>query len=287
MRCLGLLLLSLTGLWAQGVRKPVVTLPTLTLTEPDLLRFAHDEPALLLGVQVRTIVDSPMVQSLTTLLPVAGAPGMLDSLRQVERIYVSVGTTATQQMDVVVLLKGDFRRGIPQFLRESSMALFRVNANTLLAGDARGARAAYARLQRKDRRAIEAQSGDLWLVADKSLLPAGATMPAALRDLLRVNASVVLTNGVSFDLSLLTTSPEAAERLLAELRTKMKEMPPTPGLDQQVDIRREGALARITASVTQAQLEAGMSRDWKSLLNGATPVVAAAPAPRKPVIHGQ
>jgi hypothetical protein len=265
---------------------PVVTLPALTLADGDLLRFAHDKPALLLGLNVRSIVDSSMVKSLMgQFVPLAGAPGLLESLRQVEQVHVSIGTEAPGQMDVVVLVTGDFTRGIPEFLRESSMRLFRVNAHTLIAGEAGGARAAYARLRNKTRPVPASAAGDLWLVADASLLPPG-TAPAELRDVRRVNAGINLQDGVSFDVSLLTTSPAAAARLLDAVRAKMKELPSAEGMEEQFELSADGATARLRASVTQAQLEAGLGRELAGTFNRPAPAAAATPM-RKAVIHGQ
>lgn len=289
-------------------------LPDVAVAPENLLRFAPPKAAVLVGLRPAQLLESLLIKPfMAQVALLAGATGqgsldkMMAELRKVEKVTLAAapGATPTAAPEMLALIEGDFRQGLPEMLRQQKgLTAFRVNPNLLLAGPPAAAKAAYARLAARvpepvakvANESAPLASSDLWLVADltdwpeiRKLASARRTGAAAsLEDLRRVALGITFRDDLSVQGQLGTATPEAALQLLAVLKEEMaKSAPELKG----VEMAAEGTTVKFSATMKAAEIEAAMKnvREKGVLAASAPPestVVAKPVAPRKAVVWG-
>jgi hypothetical protein len=195
-------------------------------------RFADSSPGLLVSINIGSLLRSPLLAALLP-APAADIEKARAVLTGVGQILISLTPNGTVKPSVLMMAKGDVDGPVGIWLRSGAgMESRRIDAITMLAGDARSIQFASLRMQSPAARETanrllqeatrEALKYDVWIGIDPRHLTSlaasfgvrsnptlsslgalrGISLGIYLRDQLRVEASVD------------TPSPEIAERLL-------------------------------------------------------------------------
>jgi hypothetical protein len=199
-------------------------------------RFSHPAPAMLISINIGSLLRSPL---LTNLFAASGA-AVADiekaraALSDVGQVLISVTANGTATPSVVMLAKGNIDGALGSLLRsESGMQAKRLDAITVLIGDSSSLamaslrmRSPYARTTGNSLQQVatrEALKYDAWIGFDPARLTSvasalGAAATPGMRSLgnLRgLSAGLYLRDQIRIEASLDAPSPDLAERMLA------------------------------------------------------------------------
>jgi hypothetical protein len=236
----------------------------------------------MLGANPRALASAPWVSNLLDSIAPGQSVRVLAALRQLDRIYASIGADAKDQPELLVLVEGDFSRGIPAALRDLPGRIYRVSPRAVLAGPPAPVMQAMARVRQKAGPAPEQPDGDLWAEVHMAGFPAKAMVPDEFRGIVHAALRLDLQQGVRAKFEVQAQSPQVAAKLLAELRKKIGETPGAQQVADQLVIAAEDNKIRVEASLSPADLEAAFGPGGQRLFSSRAPA-----PPRKAIVYGQ
>jgi hypothetical protein len=208
---------------------------------------------------------------------------MLSLLNELDEIWLSFPSTANMS-EPLLLLKGNFRD--PRW-KQVLPSVYPLSTNAVLFGDGPAVQSAWTRLRTPaalcaTAREAEALSGsnDLWIIGAP---PAASPkkQPAGVR---RFSFTASLREQFSGELNIKTSTPAAAESLLASYESSLKQAVGTPGPEW------EALFKAITAEKSDAgvrfRLTASPRDVWPLLAARMTVLAPSVPAQPKAVIYG-
>ncbi len=251
--------------------KPAVR-PEPTQAERTVLqdwRFSHTSPAMLISINIGSLLRSPLLAALLAGTPSAEIEKARAALSDLGQVLISVGPSGTSTPSVLILAKGDLDGAFGSILRSGSgMQSKRLDAITMLIGDAVSLERATLRLRGSIPRTTintlqqtatkEALKYDAWVGIDPShmvtvMSALGAPLTPQTRSLgnLRgLSAGLYLRDQIRMEAALDAPSPELAERMLAAFEKNSKSQ------GEQVWVSAEGAKLRYIEIVEGSRVNA-------------------------------
>jgi hypothetical protein len=247
-------------------------------------RFSHSSPALLININIKSLLQSPIWK---TLLSVWAAGGVdlkaedVDKVRSalgdIGQLLISVSANRTSTPSVLILAKGNVDSALGLLLRsDPSMQSKRLDAFTMLIGDPDSMRFATLQMQGHFPRktwnplqqtaTLESQKYDVWVGVDPrhlasmgSLLGGGSNQATAMLANLRgFSVGIYLRDQIRIEAGLEAPSPDIAQRMLAayqQMQARQKSG------QEQVWTTVEGAKLQFIAIVDPAQFKGGPGFD--------------------------
>jgi hypothetical protein len=251
MRFLTVLTISLCPVFAQSIDRD--------------WQFAQPGATLVGGVRVEALLQSPILNTVieqatakdpTMTAMVGMLRGVLDGVSEVRFSMLDAGTG--NQPEVLTLVTGRMDDAAAKALSQGKATVHRVDANTLLLGDAGPVAAAVQRLTRPSaavqNRAVQRgkslSSYDLWIAGTLPAMP----MTAALGDMLHGLAlGFSLRDDFRAEVALETASADMAAELIRQARAAQREQPETAGAALEAEV--DGTTARFRVSVEKKILD--------------------------------
>jgi len=238
-------------------------------------RFSHPSPAMLINVNIGSLLQSPVWTALASAWG-AGKATEIEKVRaalsDIGQLLISVGPEGTEKQSVLMLARGNVDGALGSMLRSGAgMQSKRLDAATMLIGDAsslqfanlrmRGpvGRTSWNSLQQAATR--EALKYDVWIGVDPRHLASMASsfggsspIPAPLLAVIRgISLGVYLRDQLRMEASLDAPSPDVAERMLAAYQQAEAKRPAPKG--RQVWVTVEGAKLRYVEIVELSRLK--------------------------------
>ena len=248
-------------------------------------RFSHPAPAMLVSINIGSLLQSPMWASLFSslgggdALKIAAIEKARASLSDIGQLLVSISANGTKNPSALVLARGNIDSAVGTWLRSSpGTQIKRIDAITTLVGEGSSLEFANMRMQGKSPRTTlnplqqtatrEALKYDAWIGLDPRQLGAmasglGGSNPALamLANLRGLSVGLYLRDELRLEAVLETPSPDMAARMLAsyrEMEAKRKVKDPMEG---QIWAVAEGANLRFTEIVDASHLKSATAMD--------------------------
>jgi hypothetical protein len=239
-------------------------------------QFSHLSPAILASINIKSLLQSPIWTTLFSAYGVQFKAGEMENVRSalsdIGLILVSVSPGARRNLSTLMLARGNVDGPFGALLRSGDgVQSKRLNAFTMLAGDADSLEMASHRMQSKFQRTtsntlqqtatLEALKYDAWIGLDPRLLSSlaarlggGSSQAMAMLTSQRsLSLGLYLRDQIRIEAQLEASSPELAERMLAAYRqAEAKEKEPA---GTQVWAAVEGAKLKFTAIMAPNQLK--------------------------------
>jgi hypothetical protein len=250
-------------------------------------KFAHASPALLLNINVRALLQSPMWKALTASLP--GAENVRTALGDVGQILISASASGGKP-STLMLVRGNVDSPLIAAMRSSGgMQSQRLDAFTVLVGEANSLPHAGLRMNAKysptstgllGTATEESMKYDFWIALDPRFLGAMAAnsgaggakaeMQAALAVMRGLTLGIYLRDQIRFEASIEAPSAEIANRMLGayrEMEAQQKESKDNP-FGNQIWASTDGAKLRFIAIADPAKFNGSseMGSDGAKLL---------------------
>jgi hypothetical protein len=246
-------------------------------------RFSHPMPAMLISINIGSLLQSPMWASFFSSLGAGGAElqraaleKARSALSDVGQILVSLSLNGTKNPSLLVMAKGNMDGAVGAWLRSSpETQIKRIDAITTLLGDTNSLAFANMRMQAKTQRTTfnplqqtatrEALKYDAWVGVDPRQMGSLASAMggkssqalAMLANLRGISVGVYLREQLRMEAVLETPSPDMAARMLAMYQQQAK-----PGKDEgQIWAVTEGANLRFTEIVDASHLKGATELD--------------------------
>ena len=258
---------------AASARATVRSQPAAPVALADW-RFSHPSPALLINVNIGSLLQSPVWTALASAWG-AGKATEIEKVRaalsDIGQLLISVSPNGTANPSVLMLARGNVDGALGSMLRSGAgMQSKRLDAATMLIGDAsslqfanlrmRGpvGRTSWNSLQQAATR--EALKYDVWIGVDPRHLASmassfgGSPVPAPVLAAIRgISLGVYLRDQLRMEASLDAPSPDVAERMLAAYQQAEAKRPAPKG--RQVWVTVEGAKLRYVEIVELSRLK--------------------------------
>jgi hypothetical protein len=206
-------------------------------------RFSHISPAMLISINLGSLLKSPVWPALLSAWGVNVKPADMDKIRaglsDVGQLLISVSPNGTATPGVLVLAKGNMDGPFGQWLRTGDgMQSKRLDAITVLMGDARSLEMASHRLRstltRSTSNALqqaatrEGLQYDAWFGVDPRLLTSLVRgrggevnqLVSSLANLRGVSFGIYLRDQIRLEVAMDTPSPEIADRMITAYNQK-------------------------------------------------------------------
>jgi hypothetical protein len=240
-------------------------------------RFSHLSPAMLINVNIKSLLQSPVW---TTLFSTWTAGGVADlekaraALSDIGQVLISIGPRRSKGPSVLILAMGNVDSPLGALLRSSEgMQSKRLNAFSMLVGDPDSLQIASMQMQSPMRRTtwntlqqtatLESMKYDVWVGIDPRHLPEIGSMMgvaltpgvSALANLRGLSLGIYLRDQIRVEVELEAPSPEMAQRMLAAYQQQQKDA------KDQVWVSAEGAKVRYIAIGDAKELTTGGDLD--------------------------
>ncbi len=256
-------------------------------------RFSHQSPAMLVSINIASLLQSPMWAQLFSAFGAGGAnlqTAAIDKIRSslgdIGQILVSISPNGTKNSSVLVLAKGNIESPAGAWLRSSpGTQVKRIDAITTLVGEGSSLEFANMRMQSKTPRSSfnplqqtatrEALKYDAWFGLDpRQLVSMASTLGASkmggdanqalamLGNLRGLSIGLYVRDQLRMEAVLETASPDMAARMLAayqesEAKRKQGKAP----LEGQIWAVTEGANLRFIEIVDPSHLKSATAMD--------------------------
>jgi hypothetical protein len=247
-------------------------------------RFAHPNAAMLMSVNLRTLLSSPAMETVFNQISsqIGGqVPGIGPAelakarawMNNIDRLYISV-QSATSNPQAVMIITGRFDNAFLSTLQvdPAKRAQF-ANASAILIGDPGSVAQATKRMTATDApNALVQTAGawasryDLWVMGSPALLPSAALtgkkaagVPDFASSIRSFSVGMTMASDVRVDAVLETTSPQVAEQMAAMIKSGAMQQAGMQEYSKNLHVSANGATLQISASVDQGQLTRGMS----------------------------
>ena len=239
-------------------------------------RFSHQSPAMLVNVNIKSLVQSPIWTSLFSTWTAGGAVELdkaRSALSDIGQVLISISPSRTKSPSVLMMAMGNVDSALGAMLRSGAgMEAKRLNAFSMLIGDPDSLQMASHRMQSTIPRTtwnslqqtatLESMKYDVWLGIDpRYLLTIGSMLDIApspamsmLTNLRGVSLGIYLRDQIRIEGRLEAPSPEIAERMIAAYRQRKES-------NDHVWVAAEGATVRYIAIVEARELTAGAGLD--------------------------
>ena len=237
-------------------------------------RFSHPSPALLINVNIGSLLQSPVWTALASAWG-AGKATEIEKVRaalsDIGQVLISVSPNGTANPSVLMLARGNVDGALGSMLRSGAgMQSKRLDAATMLIGDASSLQFANLRIRGPAGRTSwnslqqaatrEALKYDVWIGVDPRHLASmassfgGSPVPAPVLAVIRgISLGVYLRDQLRMEASLDAPSPDVAERMLAAYQQAEAKRPAPKG--RQVWVTVEGAKLRYVEIVELSRLK--------------------------------
>jgi hypothetical protein len=236
-------------------------------------RFSHPAPAMLVSVNIGSLLQSPLW---TALFPAASVDAAdiekaRSALSDIGQVLISVTQNDTAKPSVVMLVRGNIDGALGSLMRSGSgMQAKRLDAITMLIGDANSLEMASHRMRSPTVRAtynslqqaatLEAMKYDAWIGLDPRRLASMAsafgggsnpalTMAANLRG---ISVGLYLRDQIRMEAAVDAPSPDAAERMLAAYQARQQSVNAPLGQEW---VTTEGSQLRFIEIVVARRLK--------------------------------
>ncbi|MEO7653688.1 MAG: hypothetical protein ABIZ80_24785, partial [Bryobacteraceae bacterium] len=253
-------------------------------------RFAHSSPAMLMVINVKSLVQSPLLATVFSMLGGAGAKE-LDNIRaavsDVGQILISVAASNGEAPSTLMLIRGNVDGPLSTVLKSSKgMQTHRIDAFSMLVGDASAVGFATLRLKSTNPQTsgrllrvgtLEGMKYDIWMGIDPRYLRSAGfglaqTSSEEIDILSRLNgmsAGLYVRDQIRVEAMVEAPSPEMADRMLAAYREmEAKEKPGDNPFGKQIWASTEGSKIRFVAIADLARLKdtAGFHNDAAQMI---------------------
>jgi hypothetical protein len=281
-------------------------LPLLAAAQPEPdWRFVPPQTSLIAGVDVRNLLESPLVRNLLAQLasknPFGPALLAATAMGQVPTRVILAMQDSAGDPQGLLLIQGSMDEralasGMTPGTARADVQVRRLDGNTLLAGPRLSVDAALRRLQMPASGAANpliaqartlATQHDVWFAgsvpksvpgAATDVLPAGmppvAALAAAVRD---ISLGIRLRDQVRVDFEFNAANPEAAEGMLGMIRQSSGQLPVGTGFEASAQGARLHMSVAVPSSVVEQALMQRLSGDAAPAGNG----TAVAPVPQR------
>jgi hypothetical protein len=236
-------------------------------------RFSHPAPAMLMSVNIGSLLQSPLW---TALFPAASVDAAdiekaRSALSDVGQVLVSVTLNGTAKPSVLMLVRGSIDGALGSLMRSGSgMQAKRLDAITMLIGDANSLEMASLRMRSPTVRAtynslqqaatLEALKYDAWIGLDPRRLASiasafgGGSNPALamVANLRSLSVGLYLRDQIRMEAVVDTLSPDTAERMLAAYQAKQQSVRAPIGQEW---VTAEGSKLRFIEIVEASRLK--------------------------------
>jgi hypothetical protein len=297
---------------AQPRQKPVELTSPAEVPLQDW-RFSHLSPAILINVNIKSLLQSPIWKTLFSAWTAAGAVDMEKArlaLSDIGQLLISISPNHTRNPSMLMLARGNVDSAFGALLKSGAgMQAKRLDAFTLLVGEPDSLAMASHKMQITAARStgnslqqtatLEGMKYDIWIGVDPrhlgnlgSALGGSSNQAQALgmlANLRGLSLGVYLRDKIRLEVGVDAPSPEIVERMLAAYRQMEARRSGKDPIEGQVWASVEGAKLRLIAIMEANQLKSGLGLDAATtqiIASQMGPLIQAlaglASAPRQP-----
>jgi hypothetical protein len=252
---------------------------------PPAWNLAHPDAKALIGFNVHGFRQSALSQPLGSGIE-KGDFGMfhlpklpaVEILKEVDQVLISSPGGKAQNPPFLMVLTGHFSAELQLRAKEAKSGLTVLDEETILMGDATSIKGAIARHERNTkssnallaRAAALAPNRDFWLVATAppvDFQAAGIKARELAAYIKGIDVGISVHDGLDFELSFASKSPEAAQEIAQYIGEQMKTAMAGKSQDavsdeiaRKVQVSSEGTQARVTFVVSKEELEREMRK---------------------------
>jgi hypothetical protein len=239
-------------------------------------RFSHSSPAMLINVNIKSLLQSPIWTALFSTWTAGGSADLEKArlaLSDIGQVLISISPNRAKTPSVLMLAMGNVDSALGAMLRSSAgMQSKRLNAFSMLVGDPDSLEMASHRMQSKfpqttwnslqQTATLESMKYDVWVGIDPRYLTNVGSMlgvaPSAamsmLTNLRGLSVGIYLREQIRIEAGIEAPSPEIAQRMLAAYQQKA-------AANGHVWVNADGAKVQYIAIVDAKELSAGAGLD--------------------------